>query len=165
MSSSLLHCLTKRLVTVAFILIAPALWPQSATESVAVKVHFNEANGVIPPVWNFFGYDEPNYTYAANGKKLLGELARLSPVPPFVRVHNLLTSGDGSASLKWGSTNVYTEDVSGKAVYDWAILDRIFDAFYSAGIRPLVEIAFMPKALSTSGLIDRKSTRLNSSHT
>jgi xylan 1,4-beta-xylosidase len=66
----------------------------------------------------------------------------------YVRVHNLFTSGDGSASLKWGSTNVYSEDASGQPVYDWAILDRIFDTFHASGIKPLVEIGFMPKALS-----------------
>ncbi len=101
------------------------------------------------PIWNYFGYDEPNYTYTPNGKKLLGELAALSPAPVYVRVHNLLTTGDGSASLKWGSTNVYTEDATGKPVYSWKILDRIFDTFHDAGIRPLVEIGFMPEALST----------------
>jgi len=101
------------------------------------------------PIWNYFGYDEPNYTYAPNGKKLLTELAAASPAPVYVRVHNLLTTGDGSASLKWGSTNVYTEDAAGKPVYSWTILDRIFDTFRSAGIKPLVEIGFMPEALST----------------
>ena len=30
------------------------------------------------------------------------------------------------------------------------ILDQIFDAFHNAGIRPLVEIGFMPQALSTN---------------
>ena len=101
------------------------------------------------PIWNYFGYDEPNYTYSPNGKKLLGELATLSPAPVYVRVHNLLTTGDGSASLKWGSTNVYTEDAAGKPVYSWTLLDRIFDTFHAAGIKPLVEIGFMPEALST----------------
>src|SRR3989440_8854242 len=101
------------------------------------------------PIWNYFGYDEPNYTYSSNGKKLLGELATLSPKPVYVRVHNLLTSGDGSSSLKWGSTNVYTEDAAGKPVYSWTILDRIFDAFHAAGTKPLVEVGFMPEALST----------------
>lgn len=103
----------------------------------------------MSPVWSYFGYDEPNYTYAPNGKKLLGELAALSRAPVYVRVHNLLTSGDGSASLKWGSTNVYSEDASGNAIYDWVILDRIFDTFHAARVRPLVEIGFMPKVLST----------------
>jgi xylan 1,4-beta-xylosidase len=87
---------------------------QSAT--IRVDVHANEPDGPLPPIWNYFGYDEPNYTYAANGKKLLRELAELSPVPVYVRVHNLLTTGDGSASLKWGSTNVYTEDAAGKVI-------------------------------------------------
>lgn len=113
-----------------------------------IQVHVDQSQGTFLPVWNYFGYDEPNYTYAANGKKLLGELAALGPTPAYVRVHNLLTTGDGSASLKWGSTNVYTEDAAGKAVYRWEILDRIFDAFQAAGIKPLVEIGFMPKALS-----------------
>ena len=101
------------------------------------------------PIWNYFGYDEPNYTYAPNGQKLLRELAALSPGPVYIRVHNLLTTGDGSASLKWGTTNVYTEDAEGKPIYSWTILDRIFDTFRAAGIKPLVEIGFMPEALST----------------
>lgn len=122
---------------------------QQAAESVAIHVHADQSDGPIHPIWNYFGYDEPNYTYATNGKKLLGELAALSPVPVYVRVHNLLTTGDGSASLKWGSTNVYTEDAAGNPVYSWTILDRIFDTFHAAGVRPLVEVGFMPQALST----------------
>ena len=114
-----------------------------------IKVQYDQAEGTLPPIWNYFGYDEPNYTYAANGKKLLGELAAIDGSPVYVRVHNLLTTGDGSASLKWGSTNVYTEDAAGHAVYSWEILDHIFDTFHAEGITPLVEIGFMPEALST----------------
>jgi xylan 1,4-beta-xylosidase len=51
--------------------------------------------------------------------------------------------------LKWGSTNAYTEKPDGAAVYDWTITDRIFDALIAAHVRPLVEIGFMPQALST----------------
>ncbi len=70
-------------------------------------------------------------------------------MPVYVRVHNLLTTGDGSASLKWGSTNAYTEDRDGNPVYSWTIIDHIFDTFHAAGIKPIVEIGFMPEALST----------------
>jgi xylan 1,4-beta-xylosidase len=115
---------------------------------VAIKVEYNKLLQPFPPVWNFFGYDEPNYTYAANGKKLLSEIAALSPTPAYIRVHNLLTSGDGSASLKWGSTNAYTEDSAGTPIYNWTIVDRIFDTFHDVGVKPLVEIGFMPEALS-----------------
>jgi xylan 1,4-beta-xylosidase len=34
----------------------------------------------------------------------LAQLQKLSPVPVFMRVHNLLTSGDGKHALEWGST-------------------------------------------------------------
>ena len=122
---------------------------QAVPESVAIHVRADQSDGTIAPIWTFFGYDEPNYSYAPNGRKLLGELSALSPAPVYVRVHNLLTTGDGSASLKWGSTNVYTEDAAGKPIYGWAILDQIFDTFHDAGIKPLVEIGFMPQALST----------------
>jgi xylan 1,4-beta-xylosidase len=130
------------------------LWPsfscaQQAPESVTIRVQADQSTGALRPIWNYFGYDEPNYTYAPTGKKLLGELAALSSAPVYVRVHNLLTTGDGSASLKWGSTNAYTENKDGHPVYSWTIIDHIFDTFHAAGIKPIVEIGFMPEALST----------------
>ena len=127
----------------------PSSAAQQAPDSVTIRVHADQSAGALPTIWNYFGYDEPNYTYTPNGKKLLGELAALSQVPVYVRVHNLLTTGDGSPSLKWGSTNAYTEDKDGNPIYSWTILDQIFDAFHDAGIRPIVEIGFMPEALST----------------
>jgi len=126
---------------------SPCLAQQSKSK-VDIRVQFNTSAGPWRSVWSYFGYDEPNYTYAPNGKKLLGELAVLDSPPTYIRVHNLFTSGDGSPSLKWGSTNVYTEDATGHTVYSWTTLDRIFDTFRDAGVKPLVEIGFMPEALS-----------------
>src|SRR6185437_5550987 len=131
------------------LLISLCAWPQQIPKKVDIQVYADQTQGELSPVWNYFGYDEPNYTYAVNGRKLLGELGALGAKPSYVRVHNLLTTGDGAASLKWGSTNAYTEDAAGKPVYSWTILDQIFDAFRAAGIKPLVEIGFMPEALST----------------
>lgn len=116
---------------------------------VLIRVDATKIKGEMRPVWSFFGYDEPNYTYMKDGKKLLSELAALSPAPVYVRTHNLLTTGDGTAALKWGSTNAYTEDASGKPRYDWTIVDRIFDTYVERKMKPLVEIGFMPEALST----------------
>jgi xylan 1,4-beta-xylosidase len=117
-------------------------------QPVSITVDLGVSRGKWNPAWTFFGYDEPNYTYTKNGRKLLAELSAASPSPVFIRTHNLLTTGDGTASLKWGSTNAYTEDAAGHAVYDWNILDRIFDTYQQAGVKPLVEIGFMPEALS-----------------
>ena len=84
------------------------------TGRVSIRVDASARKGPMSPMWACFGYDEPNYTYMKDGKKLLSELADLSPVPVYVRAHNLLTTGDGTPALKWGSTNAYTEDASGK---------------------------------------------------
>jgi xylan 1,4-beta-xylosidase len=129
--------------------LAAAANAQQTSAPVNIQIDANVAGGTFPRAWTYFGYDEPNFTYSANGRKLLDELAGLSPAPVYIRTHNLLTSGDGQGSLKWGSTNAYTEDASGHPVYDWTILDRIFDAYRDAGVRPLVELGFMPEAMST----------------
>jgi xylan 1,4-beta-xylosidase len=80
---------------------------------------------------------------------LLGQLHDLSPVPVYIRAHFLLATGDGKPDLKWSSSNVYTEDAHGNPIYSWTILDQIFDAYAAAHVRPMVELGFMPKALST----------------
>src|SRR3954447_11605922 len=105
-----------------------------------IIVDLNKPIGDMKPIWAGFGYDEPNYTYMKDGKKLLSELAALSPVPVYVRTHNLLTSGDGTASLKWGSTNAYKEDKKGRTFYDWTIGDRIFDTYMERGMKPIAQI-------------------------
>lgn len=137
------------LVFSLFLVSVLGLGAQEAPAPVSIQVHADRATGAFDPVWNFFGYDEPNYTYAPNGKKLLGQIAGLSSTPAYIRVHNLLTSGDGSGSLKWGSTNAYTEDAAGNPVYNWRIIDQIFDTLHQQGLKPLVELGFMPEALST----------------
>ena len=116
---------------------------------VKIQVDASSAGAEWRPVSGFFGYDEPNYTYMKDGLKLLTELSQLGSSPVYIRCHNLLTRGDGTAAPKWGSTNVYREDAQGSAVYDWTILDRVFDTYHDRGLRPYVEIGFMPEALST----------------
>ncbi|WP_140485255.1 GH39 family glycosyl hydrolase [Flavobacterium sp. GSA192] len=114
-----------------------------------ITVDLKKEIAPMKPVWAWFGYDEPNYTYMKDGKKLLSEIADLSPVPVYVRTHSLLVSGDGVAALKWGSTNAYTEDTNGNPIYNWKIVDSIFDTYVKRGMKPLAQIGFMPEALST----------------
>ncbi|MEY3896006.1 MAG: hypothetical protein RLZZ214_1526 [Verrucomicrobiota bacterium] len=116
---------------------------------VEITVDAAKPIGPLKPIWRYFGADEPNYAYMKDGKKLLAELGELAPKQIYFRAHNLLTTGDGSAALKWGSTNAYTEDAAGNPVYDWTITDRIFDAYLERGVRPYVQLGFMPQALST----------------
>jgi xylan 1,4-beta-xylosidase len=138
----------KRLLT-ALCLLAGAV-PLYAAEpaTVDIRVNASQSRGPMKPIWAWFGYDEPNYTTAPNGKKLLSDIAAASPVPVYVRAHNLMTSGDGSYALKWGSTGMYSEDKDGKPVYNWTIIDQIFDTYVERKMKPLAQIGFMPEALS-----------------
>jgi xylan 1,4-beta-xylosidase len=117
--------------------------------AVNLQVDVTKTHGELKPIWAWFGYDEPNYTYMKDGQKLLTELAALSPVPVHVRAHNLMCTGDGTAALKWGSTNMYTEDAQGNPIYHWQIVDSIFDTYVQRGMKPLAQFGFMPEALSS----------------
>jgi xylan 1,4-beta-xylosidase len=146
----------RRLATLLLLVGASApLASQEATSAaaapfpVSIRVDASRSAGALRPIWRFFGADEPNYATMKDGRKLIGELGALRPGHVYFRTHNLLNTGDGTPALKWGSTNAYTEDSTGRAVYDWTTLDRIFDGYLARGVRPYVEIGFMPKALST----------------
>jgi xylan 1,4-beta-xylosidase len=121
---------------------------------VTIRVDASRPLGELKPIWRFFGADEPNYATMKDGRKLIGELGALRPTQVYFRTHNLLNTGDGTPALKWGSTNVYTEDAKGRAVYDWTVLDRIFDTYVARGVRPYAQIGFS----SPSGR--RASTRM-----
>jgi len=121
---------------------APAPFP------VAISVDAAKSVGPVQPFWRFFGADEPNYAYMKDGKKLLGELGQLGKPQVYFRAHNLLTSGDGAYALKFGSTSAYKEDAKGNPIYDWTINDRIFDTYLACGVKPYVQLGFMPEALS-----------------
>jgi len=118
------------------------------TDTVSMAVDVQKHTGAFTPLWSYFGFDEANFATMKDGKKLLAELGKLSANPVYVRVHNLLTTGDGKAALKWSSTNAYTEDANGRPVYNWKIVDSIFDEFIKNGMKPIAEIGFMPEALS-----------------
>ncbi len=120
----------------------------ATAQDAMIRIDATAPVGPMRPIWAYFGYDEPNYTYMKNGRKLIGELADLSPGTVHIRAHNLLTTGDGAPALKWGSTNAYTEDAAGKPVYDWTIVDRIFDTYLGVHAKPFVELGFMPEAMS-----------------
>lgn len=128
-------------------LTCPALAEEPVTVNVSVDA--TAAGTPLQRVWAFHGYDEINYTTEPEGKALLETLVATHTAPVYVRSHFLLNTGDGTPSLKWGSTNVYTEDAGGNPVYDFTLTDGILDTLTQAGALPFVEIGFMPEALSS----------------
>lgn len=125
------------------------------SRDVAISVDISRL-GPWVPINQFFGCDEPNYAYYPHGQALLSELGTIGSRQTYFRTHNLLTTGDsarglvGVPGLKWGSTSAYTEDSAGQPVYNFTIVDRIFDAYLAGGVKPYVEVGFMPLALASS---------------
>ena len=57
----------------------------------------------------------------------------------YVRFHNVLHDEVG----------VYEEDEQGKPVYNFTYVNQIYDGLLKNGVRPVVEISFMPKSLAS----------------
>ena len=139
---------------------ASTLHPSDAmpekTRQVSIAVDASQSLGPLPPFSLFFGCDEPNYVTYPHGSALMKNLGALAPEhgQVFFRAHNLLTTGDeanglaGVPGLKWGSTSAYTEDESGNPVYRWDVVDGILDAHLANGVRPYLQVGFMPRALA-----------------
>src|SRR4051812_37663471 len=138
-------------VVCAVALLASFVRASDANVSFPVTIRVDAARpiGELKPIWRFFGCDEPNYATMKDGRKLLDELGELSRGSVYFRSHNLLCDGDGTPALKWGSTDMYTEDAQGHPVYNWTTIDRLFDTYLARGVRPYAQIGFMPKSLST----------------
>ena len=59
---------------IAFLPMALAL--SHAQPAVEIRVDGEARLGPFRPIYSYFGYDEPNYTYSANGKKLMANWPR-----------------------------------------------------------------------------------------
>jgi xylan 1,4-beta-xylosidase len=138
------------LLCITFISAMQAQSLREAGAEVTVQIDLARSMGNFDSVTNWFGFDESNYASMPYGQQLLRELHGLSPEPVYIRSHHLLTTGNGVPELKWSSSNVFSLGSDGKPIYDFAITDRTFDAYKRAGVRPFVELGFMPKDLAAS---------------
>src|SRR5579862_7482201 len=109
-----------------------------------VVVECHRRVGPLRRIWTSFGYDELNWTATPRGLQNLATLRSFMEVPYIVRAHNLFTSGPGRGLPHWSSGNVYHEDAAGRPVYDWSVIDPVFDAWVRNGCRPIVELGFCP---------------------
>ena len=57
----------------------------------------------------------------------------------YIRMHGLFCDDMG----------VYREDKSGKPEYTWQYIDELYDFLHSIGMKPFVELSFMPSALAS----------------
>ena len=119
--------------------------PTSPTAAADVTLAVDAATVVRP--WNRFYEKTVASDHAhtvlctAYGRNIQNALRKAHAQAGFqyVRFHALFDDDDA----------VYAEDASGGPSYDWSSIDAIYDAIVAAGMRPLVEISFTPKALAS----------------
>jgi len=75
--------------------------------------------------------------------------------PYYVRNHNTFTSGNGLSYAAGGSTNIYIEDEDGNPIYNFELIDKIYDNYIENNCIPIIELGFMPLDLvsNTNDLI------------
>ena len=109
---------------------------QSSPEQITIDAH--AAGKPFPHFWEeMFGSGRANLVMR---KSYQDDIDLVKKVTDFryVRFHAIFDDENG----------VYSEDTHGNPVYNWTYIDHIYDALLDHGIRPYVEISFMPKALA-----------------
>lgn len=117
-------------------------------EKIYASIDCSKITGPLRRIWRSFGYDEINWTYTPRGKRIFNEISKLSGEPYYIRCHNTFTSGNDLSSPSSGSCNVYSETPEGEPVYNFSILDQVIETFLTNNCKPIIELGFMPDALS-----------------
>lgn len=108
----------------------------SAQETVVVQA--NAATTPFPHFWEeMFGSGRAILTLRESYRDDLRAVKQITDFK-YVRFHAILHDEVG----------VYNEDEHGNPVYNFAYVDQIYDGLLHNGVRPVVEISFMPKKLA-----------------
>ena len=92
----------------------------------------------LPHFWEkMFGSGRAHLVMRAQYQKDLTKVKKVTDFE-YVRFHGILDDENG----------VYSVGKDGKPEYNWTYVDHIYDALLAHGIRPFVEISFMPNALA-----------------
>lgn len=103
-----------------------------------VEVHAQAQTVPFPHFWEkMFGSGRANLTLRESYREDLRAVKKITDFQ-YVRFHAILHDENG----------VYNEDEHGNPVYNFAYVDQIYDGLLKNGVRPVVEISFMPKKLA-----------------
>ncbi|HEX6879456.1 MAG TPA: glycosyl hydrolase family 39 [Terriglobales bacterium] len=110
---------------------------QSGTETVVVDA--TAPSKPFPHFWEqMFGSGRAILSLRESYRSDLREVKKVTDFR-YVRFHNILHDEVG----------VYDEDEHGNPIYNFAYVDQIYDGLLANGVRPVVEISFMPKKLAS----------------
>jgi xylan 1,4-beta-xylosidase len=126
------------LTFLALLLLAP-LCTQAADGDRIIQADVSQVKGPRSMVWqDSVGAGRVGEGLRAGWRSQL-EFCRKELGFKYLRAHGLLHDELG----------VYSEDKQGNPRYNWAYIDDVYDYLLSIGMKPFVEISFMPKALAS----------------
>ncbi len=128
-----------RLVSLALLtalVSSPAIAQEVLPEQVTLDLR---APGTpFPHFWEqMFGSGRAVLALRADYRQDLAQV-KLATGFKYIRFHAVLDHDMG----------VYTEDKQGNPVYNWSYVDQVYDGLLAQGVRPYVEISFMPRKLA-----------------
>lgn len=94
----------------------------------------------LPHYWeHFFGSGRAILTLRDSYRQDLQEVKKITGME-YIRFHAIFHDEVG----------VYDEDSQGNPVFNFSYVDQIYDGLLSNGVRPFVELSFMPKKLASN---------------
>ena len=116
----------------------------SATEHLVIDAR--APGRPFPHFWErMFGSGQAVLVLRANYQKDLTMMRSATDIA-YVRFHGLLDRGVGLVSGK--TALFYNRSSAKRSPYNFSYVDQIYDALLAHGVRPFVELDFMPKALA-----------------
>ncbi len=131
------RCLASAGFAVAALLVMLAPAPRAVAAEV-VRVDATAAGAPFPHFWErTFGSDHAANAMRADYLRDLRAVKRITDFG-YVRFHGILDDDVG----------VYTRDYQGNLVYNFSNVDTIYDGLLRNGVRPFVELSFMPRVIA-----------------
>src|ERR1700744_4132605 len=111
---------------------------QSAFAQEKIEINAQAQTTPFPHFWEqMFGSGRANLSLRESYRNDLRAVKQVTDFR-YVRFHAILHDENG----------VYNEDEHGNPVYNFSYVDQIYDGLLANGVRPVVEISFMPKKLA-----------------
>lgn len=116
-------------------------FPSGATaQPVTITIDANAPSRPFPHFWeHVFGCGRAALTLRESYRQDLDAVKAVTGLQ-YVRFHAILHDENG----------VYSENAAGRPVYNFNQVDMIYDGLLQRGVKPFVELSFMPRALASS---------------
>ena len=112
----------------------------SEGSSETIRVDLKGASKPFPHFWEqIFGSGRAILTLRQSYRDDLREVKKITDFR-YVRFHAIFHDEVG----------VYDEDEAGNPIYNFSYVDQIYDGLLANGVRPFVELSFMPRKLASS---------------